>query len=772
VGQFIGQVVKCSVTLADGSINEANPFTIPETAASADFSCTVDQESGAIGCKAEMLLTNGEGASSDDVYAPLSAELMAFDPTPITGEYTRKNCEVDRSKSDNADKIKAIKKGKLADTGLDGDCEGWEQGGVYLKGELGITGSASPLVQDVPPTVSMWNRKTDHDACYVGGSLKMDVSDGSNSIDFGNGSGIAVASLFSKVKEYGWAPAVALARSEAANPEDAPADPKSAEIRAKLEAVYSDPCGGFAADLAKAWAMPEVGVIKKGGRTICDKNLVYATPVAELNEMLNREIQSGDGGGMIEECGMYKKAKTEKSRKQAVDKFVSMCRSFIAGKPGEHEEMRAQLELVDAFVRSIGELKWQTGDSRFDGLKRAMKGLDLDAPSAISSANLESLGREWMLVSWDWRARRILEFAIESMDSAISGADEWLNVNGQTGRAAIIAMLSDTNTRNNLDELVCSDQWQMPSLVRMVGESSTTAIEAKLSSPSQSNNFQSTWNDNALTTSDKKTLLLAFINAYLAKEIEHCERVKLNSQKTQITNFTDGQNNGGWSPVDGFPQYMLGHQLMEAKQRKVMEEIGALLANGTYAQLYAKMQELGQFRMGGDDWMARELERRQEEGADEAGMLYHLKQMLGGEAARSAFRYDNTYLAKMRQIKEASTCLPDANINWQGEIDADGNEVFNVRVNGPVKQVFKAPLALNGDYVRAVDTRLESGGECYWGNVNGFSAIPKTAFSNTDGFVSPYMMAWFNGCGGGNSSSEDSLQGMFTVTKLSPVTNE
>jgi len=205
-----------------------------------------------------------------------------------------------------------------------------------------------------------------------------------------------------------------------------------------------------------------------------------------------------------------------------------------------------------------------------------------------------------------------------------------------------------------------------------------------------------------------------------------------------------------------------------------MEDVGSLLANGTYAQLHAQMVKLESFQMGGEGYMSKQLEEQAQQGMNEAGLLYNLKQMLGGEAARSAFRFDDTYLAKMQAIKQASSCLPDAQVNWQSDVSDDGSETHSIVVNGPVKQIFKAPLALNGTNVKAVSTTLQSGGSCYWGNSNGFSAIPATAFASTAGFVSPYMMAWFNGCGGSNSgdAAADSLNGMFTVTKITPVVNQ
>jgi len=772
VTPFIGQVVRCSVALADGTINVMDPFTVPADAVAADVSATYDAASGAISDKVEVTRSSGEVVDSDSVYAPLPANLMAFDPRGITGEYARKNCEVDRGNSANSDKIKGVKNGDLTTAGLSEDCNGWEQQGVYLRGELGVVGSASPVVQDQAPSLSMWNRKADYDACYVSGSLAMSISNGSNSIDFGNGTGISVDAVFAKIKEYGWAPQVALDRAEAAASANPPADPESAQILQLLVAQYgeADPCGGFAKDLVDDWAKPNVGVRKSGGRTYCDGNLVYETPIASMNTMLNQEIASEPNGegGLRSDCGRWKRAKTASGRKQALDGFIGMCKQFIAGKPGEDETRRAKLELVDAFVRSIGELKWQTGDSRFDGLKNALKGLDLSTPSGISTAALETLGREWMTVSWDWRARRTLEYAVASMTSAISGADQWLNINGMTGRAVIEALLNESQTRQNLDELVCSDQWQMPSLVSMVGESSLTALEAELTAPSMQNGFQQTWDSSPPNYAGKKTLLINFIDAYLGKTIGHCERVRLVSQRSHINSATEGANQ--WDPVANFPQSMLGHQLIEAKYRKVLQGISALLPTGTYSQLDAKRLELQSLNMGGGNWMEEELQRYQSKGYDEAGMLYVMKQMLGGIAARDAFRSDATWLSKLQTIK-ASACLPDAQISWEPVYDDAGAESFMVQVNGPVKQIMRAPLALAGENVRAVETRLHGGGSCYHGNVNGFSAIPQSAFASPTGFFSPYMMAWFNNCGG-NSSGEDSLNGMFGASKLTPVSNE
>lgn len=779
VKPFIGNVVSCSITLADGSVNYLKSFSIPEDAVAADVTATYDAESGAVNDKAEVTKADGNSYSSDEVYAPLPAALMAFDPTGITGEYSRKNCEIDRSSADNSSKIKAVKKGDLAGTGLDANCEGWEQQGLYLRGEKGVAGSAEPLVQDLPPTLAMWNRKADYDACHVNGALAMAVSDGTNTFNFGNGEGIAAEALYDAIAANSWAPQVALDRATAANPEDAPVDNESAGIRTTLVATYGEnPCAGFGADLAKDWANPAIGIVKRAGRGYCDGTLRYNTPVAQMNEMLNQEIEESQDspgeGGFRDLCGEYKKAKTDEGRANAVGKFVTMCTNYLAGKPGEREENQAKIELVDAFTRSIGELKWQTGDTRFDGLKNALKGLNLDTPSGISTDALKALGQEWMLVSWDWRARRILEYAVASMESIISTAnDSWLGIDGKTGREAIVAMLADSETRNNLDMLVCADQWAMNTLPAMIGETATTNMEAALDAPSQSNNFSSTWKS-TVSEADRKALAIAFIDGFLTKNVDHCERVKLVNQRSQINSYTSSSDNN-WNPIDQFPQMMFGHQLLEAKKRKKMDEVAAHLhdANVTYATLKTDVTDLAAFNMGGQDWMSQEIQRIEEKHSDEAGRLYRLKQMLGGEAARSAFRYDATYLAKMQEIKEASSCLPDAKVDWQGQIDDEGNQVNNLVVTGPVKQIMKAPLSLNNDVVKAVDTRLENGGDCYWGNVNGFTAIPVSAFASASGFTSPYMMAWFNGCGGsGGGSSEDALNGMFTVSKLTPVTNQ
>jgi len=770
VSPFIGQVVRCSVTLADGSVNVLDAFSVPADAVAGDVNATYDAASGAISDRVEVTRSSGEVVDSDSVYAPLPANLMAFNPAGITGKYARKNCEVGRN-SGNAAKIAAVKSGNLAGTELTESCNGWEQQGVYLRGEPGVRGSASPVVQDTPPSLSMWNRQADYDACYASGGLEMAITDGTNSLDFGNGSGVTVDSIFAAVRDYGWAPQVALDRAAAAASSNPPADPQSAQIREILDGVYGagDPCGGLGRDLAKDWAAAGVGLRKVGGKSICDSGLVYSSPPAQISQMLNEEIAdepNGDGG-MRRDCGMYRRAKTAEGRKRAVDGFVSMCRSFIAGAPGEEETRRAKLEVVDAFLRSIGELKWQTGDSRFDALKAAMKGLDLASPSSISNSALETLAREWMAVSWDWRARRVLEFALASMSSAISGADSWLQINGMTGRQAVEAMLNNAQTRNNLEELVCADQHQMPSLVQMVGEASLTSLEAQVNAGTMQNGFQSEWKNSAPNLAGKKSLIVAFIDAFLAKNIGHCERVRLTAQKTQVNNYN---GSGQWDPVTNFPRHFLGHMMNDAKRRKVLEEISALLPSGTYAQLDGKRLELAAFNMGGNDWMSEELQRYQQKGYDQAGLLYVMKQMLGGEAARSAFRYDSAYLTKLQTIKK-SACLPDAQISWEPSYDANGAEVFLAQVNGPVKQIMKAPLALNGDSVRAVETKLHGGGSCYHGNVNGFTAIPSAAFASNTGFFSPYMMAWFNGCGGGGGGGDD-LNGMFGASKLTPVVNE
>jgi len=779
---FVGQPVEGYVTSGEGDVTVLPPMPIASDAASADVSITYDSESGAGDQKAVVTKTSGVIEDTNDTYAPLSPSLMAFDPTPITAEYSRVNCEIARTSTENKGAIKAVKSGDLAGTKVDPTtCSGWEQGGLYLRGEKGVVGSASPVVQDIPPTLQMWNRKSDYDACYGTGSLAMSISDGTHSFDFGSGSNIDAMALYDKIKEYGWAPLVALARATAADPENAPSNPKDLELRTLLTQKYTDPCSGLSGDLAKDWAKVADSDVKKvGGRSFCGTTLVYNTPVTELNTMMNKEISDSPDrpdSGLRDICGMYKRAKTPADQKKAVNKFVAMCNEFIAGKPGQHEQDRAKIEVVDSFVRSIADLKWQTGDTRFDGLKNAMKGLDLDSPSAISSANLKTMATEWMAVSWDWRSKKILEYAIASMDSAmtIPTNDNWLGVTaGTTGKQAIVALLTDTNTRNSLDELVCSDQWQMPTLSKMVDTSELTALEAQLTTPSQDNNFQSGWKSGVPLVT-KKSLLDTFIASFLEKSPNHCEAVRLKAQRTQISAYTEGGNNNpGGSPVDNFPQFMLGGQLQEAKQRKVMEDVGSLLANGTYAQLHAQMVKLESFQMGGEGYMSKQLEEQAQQGMNEAGLLYNLKQMLGGEAARSAFRFDDTYLAKMQAIKQASSCLPDAQVNWQSDVSDDGSETHSIVVNGPVKQIFKAPLALNGTNVKAVSTTLQSGGSCYWGNSNGFSAIPATAFASTAGFVSPYMMAWFNGCGGSNSgdAAADSLNGMFTVTKITPVVNQ
>ena len=779
---FVGKTVEGYVTSPDGDVVVLPPLPLASSAVVADVSITYDSESGAGDQKVVVTDSSGASASSDDTYAPLSSALMAFDPTPITSEYSRINCEIDRTSIDNKAAIKAVKAGDLAGTKIDpATCSGWQQGGLYLRGEKGVVGSATPLVQDTPPTLQMWNRKSDYDACYGTGSLKMAISDGTNTFDFGSGNKVDTMALYDKIKAYGWAPQVALDRATAANPEDAPSNPKDTQLRTMLLSKYTDPCSGLSADLAKDWAKVADSDVKKiGGRSFCGSTLVYDTPVTELNTMMNKEISDRPNqpdSGLRDVCGMYKRAKTDPDKKKAVNKFVAMCNEFIAGKPGQHEQDQAKIEVVDSFVRSIADLKWQTGDTRFDALKNAMKGLDLDNASDISSANLKTMATEWMSVSWDWRSKKILEYAIASMDSAmtIASNDNWLNIAaGTTGKQAIVGLLSDSHTRSSLDELVCSDQWQMPTLAKMVDTSYLTVLENELTTPSQDNNFQSTWKSDVLL-SDKKSLLLAFIDSYLTQSPNHCEQVRLASQRTQINSYTEGGNNNpGGSPVDNFPQFMLGGQLQEAKQRKVMQDLGSLLANGTYTQLREQMVRLESFKMGGEGYMSKQLDELAQQGMNEAGLLYNLKQMLGGEAARSAFRYNDAYLAKMQTIKQASSCLPDAQVNWQSDVSDDGSETHSIVVNGPVKQIFKAPLALNGTNVKAVSTTLQSGGTCYWGNSNGFSAIPATAFANTDGFVSPYMMAWFNGCGSASSSdsSADSLNGMFTVTKITPVVNQ
>ncbi len=780
---FLGKTVEGYVTSPDGDVTVLPPLPLSSDAASAEISVTYDSESGAGDQKVIVTNTSGVSADSSDSYAPLSAALMAFDPTLITGEYSRVNCEIDRTSTDNKAAIKAVKAGDLAGTKVDPTtCSGWEQGGLYLRGEKGITGSASPVVQDVPPTLQMWNRKSDYDACYGTGSLTMSISDGTNSFDFGSGANIDAMALFDKIKTFGWAPQVALDRAAAANPTDAPVEAKDSQMRDLLLSKYTDPCSGMSTDLAKDWdKVADSDVKKVGGRSFCGTSLVYATPITQFNTMMNKEIQDSQdradsGLGLRDVCGMYKRAKTAGDKKIALNKFVAMCNEFIAGKPGEHEQNQAKIEVVDSFVRSIADLKWQTGDTRFEALKNAMKGLDLDNAASISSSALKIMATEWMAVSWDWRSKKIMEYAIASMDSAmtIASQDSWLNIAaGTTGKQAIVAMLSDSHTRSNLDELVCSDQWQMPTLSKMVGTDYLAALENELTPASQDNNFQSSWKSSVLLA-DKKALLVAFIDSYLTKSPNHCEQVRLTSQKSQIISYTEGgPSNPGGSIVDNFPQFMLGGQLQEAKQRKVMQDIGSLLATGTYTQLRDKMVELESFQMGGEGYMSKQLAEEAQKGLNEAGLLYRLKQMLGGEAARSAFRYDDPYLAKMQAIKQASSCLPDAQVNWQTDVSEDGSETHTLVVNGPVKQIFKAPLSLNGDNVKAVSTTLQSGGSCYWGNSNGFSAIPVTAFAGTAGFVSPYMMAWFNGCGSSSSESgADSLNGMFTVTKITPVVNQ
>lgn len=770
---FLGKVVECKVGTADGSSVDLPPVSVPENAAIVDSVITVDDDSGAGDQTAEIALSDGTAVSSEDVYVPLPAEVMAFDPTGITGVYNRKNCQINRSASPEA--LRAIRGGDLAGTNVDAStCSGWEQQGLYVVGKKGIVGSASPLVMDLPPTLEVWNREQDHSACYVNGELKMGISDGTNAFSFDAGADVDADKVFAAIVAGGWAPQVALDRATKAESEAPPADPQAAQIREALAAHYTEPCSGFAADLAKDWAAA-TGFEKKGGRAVCTGLNYKSSPVTAMNTMLNSEVaENPTEGGLTEYCGEYKRAKTDDGREKAIDRFIGMCNEFVAGKPGHSEQKHAKLEVVDSFLRSIGDLKWQFGDSRFEPLKRALKGLDLDNASAIADDSLETLAAEWLAVSWDWRLRRQLEIAVTSYDTVIADADQWLEVNGQTGKQVIVANLAaGANSRQNLDELVCSDQYQMPSLVRMIGDASLTALEAKLAAPSQANSFRSVWNDAALTRADKQTLLTTFIDAFLAKQVEHCESVRLKGARAQVLQAFNANANGGMDPVDSFPEFMLGGQLLEAKQRKVLESIGTLLSgNPTYAELLAKAQELSTYRQGGEDYITKNLQRRADEGTDEAGLRFEAIQMLGGEAARSAFRYDAAYLAKQKAIKENSACLPDAKVSWQSEYDADGEEFNAVKVSGPVRQVFKAGLSMVGDSVRAVETRVENGGDCYWGNVMGLTNIPKTAFASNVGFTTPYMMAWFNGCGGSTDSSDSATNGDFGVAIITPVTNE
>lgn len=413
-----------------------------ESTSTVSLGIDFDLETGV--AKASTVAVKTDSGEEDTVAAELAKEVseelksLSVD----SGNYEFRYCQ------NNINREKASKGEVQEDQITENDCHHVEPMYVHFTAASATTA----------PVIELWRSDEDREACYVNDVLTYAISDGSKSFTF---TGKTFDDLFTAIKNNGWTSQAALDRLAMSEKE---AEAKTGEEDEFMEVLASlfgeDYCGGLVDKLIEGYE--GASLVSESGFSRCE-NIAVDTGNAQMDEMLTQD------GPPPQWCVDYKQAKAESDdlASAARNKFVLECNLHVKG-GNDSEQIWAKRDLVEPFLRNLGEVRHRSATSRFEDFKGVWESFDLDAvigrieadtQTSTDEDSIEDLLVEWEKVAWDHMRRQQAKIARENLTTAKTE----LAINGvaKTGLEWAAGILkTGTHARQELERMACDGQWE------------------------------------------------------------------------------------------------------------------------------------------------------------------------------------------------------------------------------------------------------------------------------------------------------------------------
>ena len=613
----------------------------------------------------------------------------------------------------------------------------------------------------VYPVLEVWRSLDAYNSCVVSGQIKYALSDGTNTFNpsLDGSQQFDALGLRDAMVANKWVPAGAKLRYAFSDPSLAPAstggdDQKMKEAVNKIYAGKSDVCAALATDLAAAWDKATLSMAK--GVPTCS-NVSLSTSDSAINTAFSTSPD------MLQKCGRYKSKKGGYTQA----KFQAECASFLAGKAGQQEKTQSDLQLVDAFLQSVSQLRHSTGDDRMAPLKTAFAALPKDL-STITTTSTDYEGqlvaflKLWSGLTWDPKVTKLAPDLIANFNTALVADSKkpWIESSmvGQTGRQVLVGWMQKNKSAGGYADLIDSQ-------ICMAGSNSLDVLSAafrKVAANSYTDltnlygdfSFkgpQPSWKSGVTASTICGHLNAVYADALALTDIPHCSQVVITSMKQQVASTCQDQTNNSWigGAVDAA---IYGKKLGDAAT--TLQNLSSFTLNSStglysksasasttadadYAKLIAAVKDVAATGRGA--YMTQMLQNVDggKSGSDGYAKLYRLVQNFTDAFSRDSFDSDTDYRNKLVTIQQKSTCPFDAVLLHDPVLDSSGSPTFKAVVRSPVYRQFSAPVRMSPNsssstpLFEAVDQKLQSGGDCTWGHKQDMNNISVPDSSGT-----------------------------------------
>ena len=314
----------------------------------------------------------------------------------------------------------------------------------------------TPAAGTVPPQIELWRSAEARSGCMVNNVLTYSISDGTNTLNLTESTDFDT--VFAAIQSNSWASQAALDRLSISQSE---IDKKADDTSSGLATAFGTEnfCGPMVDKFIEAYNAATIQT--RNGFSNC-QGVVFNTGSSSFDEELNGPAQ--DGGPPPEWCVDYKMAPAD--QKAAVrDRFIVECNLHVKG--GDNEALWAKRDMVEPFLRELGESRHRSGNDRFADFKAVWEAIDFDSISTRVNAGTQTTQDDEDLVDlclelkevWHDHDRRRIEAACDSIGANVAE----LTVSGTafTGRQYLVGKFgSGLQSRQQLEQLACDGEWE------------------------------------------------------------------------------------------------------------------------------------------------------------------------------------------------------------------------------------------------------------------------------------------------------------------------
>jgi len=421
------------------------------------------------------------------------------------------------------------------------------------------------------PHIELWNSESARNACIVDGTLTYSISDGTNTLALTADS--TFDDLYQAIVDNGWASQAAIDRVATAGNS---IEQKQDDMAVQMEQMFgtADFCPVLMGKILEGY---DNAVLKQeNGRAYCE-NITFDTGNADLDQKLSQD------GPPEEWCIQYKSV-TDEEKEQIKNSFIMECNLHVKG-GGNQEELWAKRDLVEPFLRSLGEVRHKTGSGQFDAFKQVWEKIDFDGISARVEANTQTEDDDAQLAALCvslvdvWYDRDRLQVACDNLGTAQQKLV--MTTAPLTGRQFLVALFkSGTPDRQQLESRACDGEWEFDFRYISPDDMNASTIttffsKLELGGPDSQMPGMVVKTSDSDTFSGIVTPMMTYLlgdgDSVLPK-VFGCTAVQLNNQKQWMEQMAGSGDMGGFDPAQQMAT-QLYQTLKDAKKSFLIRDI-------------------------------------------------------------------------------------------------------------------------------------------------------------------------------------------------------